>query len=729
MTLIPSVLLALALGCKDKPDDTGSPPGDGGGDGGTDAGDWLVGTEQGWATLDALADRYAVLRQTLDATAAQAALADEANAGFDGVSAAVLVEGGQALVVTLADGSTGAVVTDEERFPDAAPSPPPGASALPGPPPFPTPIAGGACDPGATCPQSHHVRIFNSASISDPKSSTWARTLKDKLIALGWSEDEVEIVERTENGELLDPYHLLDMSGEGLVFYVGHGGSWALWPWAEEGHHYVMLSSAGPGYDEIMDPAALAAIREYDGTHMFPVSMPIKGPDGKPTGEKSREVVIDVALLGELGTVDPGTMLFTTSCNSMRAKDTLLDAGLSSCVTWDGSITDREAIEAYQAMLTDMMAGSSQQAATDALTEVEATTPEGTVVDVASTSDAQYLPAWGELTVQAGDLPAGADHYSLELPRSGSTLLYEDLQQGDTVSYDGVLPVGADATLRIYDSTGRLLEARAVPLDLTPGPQGSLDLPDGARIGMVLSAEPTTVPADGKSTATLTATLRAYGPEDLVDPTGPPLECRTVEFDTDFGQWVGESTAVTGGDGTAQVLLASDTPGTATVHALVELDMVEALAPATVRFGGYLAARTGGIWPDHNPWVPDRINQIQDAVFVIDEDYQEVCYGTWLGWINAETSSCGACTEAWFFSFEEFTEYGGDCAKFGYYDGVAQGQRGYGVGADGSLHVWDGEDWVEFGSYETSELEYEGEDGIEIYIHYGFQTEWGDLAW
>ncbi|MCC6625457.1 MAG: hypothetical protein IT385_29730 [Deltaproteobacteria bacterium] len=184
-----------------------------------------------------------------------------------------------------------------------------------------------------------------------------------------------------------------------------------------------------------------------------------------------------------------------------------------------------------------------------------------------------------------------------------------------------VVPVGGSATMVGFDAAPATFELMAEALDgdgdsLARG-SVSATLDDcGESVvpitivdyGIILQAEPTQIVADGVDEAQLTATLRAYLPDDGPTPTGAPVAGKQVEFVTDLGTLTGPNPVVTGGDGVARIALSGTTRGKATVRAVVTADGKEAVRVVRLGTDGYFEdfeSLVGEEWSHHTTMAAD----------------------------------------------------------------------------------------------------------------------------
>lgn len=110
---------------------------------------------------------------------------------------------------------------------------------------------------------------------------------------------------------------------------------------------------------------------------------------------------------------------------------------------------------------------------------------------------------------------------------------------------------------------------------------------DFAAFGIILTATPESVPANGVDLITLTATVRMWRDFDISEPTGDPVSMAIVLFETDLGEFWGDSTGYTDMNGEATVSIVSEEAGYATVQAHTEPVVVQA-EPVVVQFEGLM---------------------------------------------------------------------------------------------------------------------------------------------
>ncbi len=107
---------------------------------------------------------------------------------------------------------------------------------------------------------------------------------------------------------------------------------------------------------------------------------------------------------------------------------------------------------------------------------------------------------------------------------------------------------------------------------------------DIVNYGIMLTASPDALKADGIQSAVVTATLREWTGGDTVEPTGDPVPGRLIQFITTLGTLAGTNPAVSDAGGQATVHLSSTVSGTARLHAGVDADSIQSHRVVEVRF-------------------------------------------------------------------------------------------------------------------------------------------------
>ncbi len=98
----------------------------------------------------------------------------------------------------------------------------------------------------------------------------------------------------------------------------------------------------------------------------------------------------------------------------------------------------------------------------------------------------------------------------------------------------------------------------------------------GSDYGIIVSANPTQIPANGQTTSTITATLRRWKSGDTTTPTGAPVVNKLVRFSSSVGTLVGANPRLTDLNGQATIQLRSTTWGLAGITASVDADAQQA---------------------------------------------------------------------------------------------------------------------------------------------------------
>ena len=185
-----------------------------------------------------------------------------------------------------------------------------------------------------------------------------------------------------------------------------------------------------------------------------------------------------------------------------------------------------------------------------------------------------------DITPEDPDLPVPAP---VTYAPEGEAYVY-GLRLGARVTFAGVAE----------NAVGQELATRTVTHTVTAG-ENDVSL-DFFQYGIILTADTYEVAPDGADSATVTATVRKWLPDDILAPTGDTVAGIAVEFDTSLGTLAGPNPGVTDGDGQCAVALSATDEGTATIHAFNEDDLVEA-TPIEIRF----QARDYGVLLDLDP--------------------------------------------------------------------------------------------------------------------------------
>ncbi|HOW70719.1 MAG TPA: Ig-like domain-containing protein [Phycisphaerae bacterium] len=156
---------------------------------------------------------------------------------------------------------------------------------------------------------------------------------------------------------------------------------------------------------------------------------------------------------------------------------------------------------------------------------------------------------------------------------------------------DGVVHFTAEA----LDASGGLIASQNVTATIACGENAvPLDL---VNYGIIVSADPNKIAANGVEQSEVTATLRYLQPGDKITPSGPPVVGKQVQFDTTLGSLSGANPAVTDSNGQVTVQLSGTADGLATVVAFVTEDTKEGQCTVQIgnaNLGDYLFVNYGG---------------------------------------------------------------------------------------------------------------------------------------
>ncbi len=128
-------------------------------------------------------------------------------------------------------------------------------------------------------------------------------------------------------------------------------------------------------------------------------------------------------------------------------------------------------------------------------------------------------------------------------------------------------------TAEALDASGNVIASRSETVVIACGENDvSLDL---MNYGIIVSADPAVIAADGREKSSITATLRYWQAGDTTTPTGRPVAGKPVQFGTTLGSLIGTNPATSNANGQATIQLSGTTNGLATVVATVVADMRE----------------------------------------------------------------------------------------------------------------------------------------------------------
>lgn len=196
-----------------------------------------------------------------------------------------------------------------------------------------------------------------------------------------------------------------------------------------------------------------------------------------------------------------------------------------------------------------------------------------TPVDIACGDNEQTI-CFGWLKLALGKLPfntsivtftTNSAHVPSEITLSpGETRLVTGLDLHQDVIF----------TATAVDSQGGIVATKQISATIGCGENlltANLD-----NYGIILAADPQRIPADGVSTSTITATLRAWAGGDVLTPTGDPVAGKPVHFGTSIGAFGGDDTITTDSAGQARINFSCALEGEAYINASVADDAKQA---------------------------------------------------------------------------------------------------------------------------------------------------------
>ena len=177
-------------------------------------------------------------------------------------------------------------------------------------------------------PSSHKVSIVNMAGGSNLESRVSVQEMKQSLIDMGWTEDEITINERQSVEDYtFVPDDMFEQTGNGIVLYMGHGGFHT----APDGSEHYMIQSFHGGKREayegtVTDERWDEYKKWYRQDHTLIEGYAISSTDGSYI----REIYMRDDLLAEQVKVDDGAMVAFIACNSIQLADEMESAGAGS---------------------------------------------------------------------------------------------------------------------------------------------------------------------------------------------------------------------------------------------------------------------------------------------------------------------------------------------------------------------------------------------------------------
>lgn len=567
---------------------------------------------EGEAAFTSACNRYSELKSSMTDEVARNALVGELNNGFDFVKEASLSEDGYTIAVVFEDDTAALMFTyrdlasedesvntgsqfsiyntntkpiKDSYYNDKITTFKSKETLL-------TPLASeigssNTCDVDFVVPQSKKVLIINALSLCNPY---WSGYHEDKVLNVleenGWKSNDIDFLKREKrNDGNVTPDDMFNYVGYGLVVYMGHGGYCSGYEGSIPGHHYIECCDVNADFASIVGQERLDQYRTWRDQGRL-----IYGGYYTTNGTKKDwkwELYIDTDLIMEHAEIDPGTIVYTDSCNSDRVADAYLNNNAGCFFGWDDKDDSKSSGDAFYELIQGMVGTSVSQNGADALNQLSnelRTASGGGKLHIYDNGKDVYLPSFGKLVLQPDSPPSGTSYYEIEFLPYGSTETII-INAGEEIEYDGVSPIDTTINIRAKGSTGNVVETGIFKPELRSGENELFTVTTWDTYGIILDADPTVVEADGTSTSTITATLKTFLEDDVIEPTGIPLPCREVEFITNFGYFVESSKVMTDENGQATVELVSDKDGIATVRAIVENDGMESYKTQNITFG------------------------------------------------------------------------------------------------------------------------------------------------
>jgi len=298
---------------------------------------------EGESAFTVACNKYSELKSSMTDDEARNALVDELNSDFEFVKEASLSEDGYTIAVIFEDDTAALMITDDGLFTNSSIVTgsqfsgyskdtimnedskygekiimvsskekflPPVASEI---------GASNGCDVDFVVPQSKKVLIINAGSLCEPYWSNYEENkVKDTLEENGWVADDIDFLKREilHDGKVT-PDDMFNYSGYGFVVYIGHGGYCSGYENSIPGHHYIECC-------DYLDFTSIVGKERYDqyltwrdqGRLIFGGYYADRNEE-----EWVWEYYIDTDLIMENAKIDPGTMVYITSCNSNRVAD------------------------------------------------------------------------------------------------------------------------------------------------------------------------------------------------------------------------------------------------------------------------------------------------------------------------------------------------------------------------------------------------------------------------
>lgn len=466
----------------------------------------------GRATLDAIAAKLVELRDELGIAAARAALMALLDTGWPGLDWARLADDASTITLGLDGGWTAVLITDEDPFPEAAPARrahagplgrlPVRAFRAPAAPDAPAQVLG--CG-DAIVPPNRKVHIVNLAGGGNPESVTTANDMKDWLLSLGWTEDEIDVTQRsTRKDYTITPDTVFRQEGYGIVLFIGHGGIRV----DDSGNeHYILQGFLGgnrdDGYQDAVTPERWAEYQQW-----FQDGLLVEGRSWSAV-EKApvADVYIRDDLLASQIALEPGALVSFIACNSVHAAEDLASAGAGPVLAWDDSVNADDGLTAWKALfagLTDTSLGTADATLAGMVAEGTAfcDNEKGRTAQMQLGGDTRTWTLPGSMTLDADEdcLPKDADHLEVKVhfPECPEADMAFDLLPGGSRTLSPLVPTTAQVEVRVKDIDGNTLAASV--RDVAVAPDGTA-LPDLCPCTGSLSLDVTAYPQEGAFTA------------------------------------------------------------------------------------------------------------------------------------------------------------------------------------------------------------------------------------
>jgi len=567
--------------------------------------------KEGEAAFTNAIDKYSELKQTMSAEDARSALVDELNNDFENVKEATLSEDGYTIGLVFEDDTAALLITSFD-FNDTSNNADNSNSfsiikkhdktmnektlTISSKEQYLKPVASevGSSDecpnPDFIVPLNRKMYYYRADVYTNEFQSSFAsiRTF-DGFKKYGWTDNDFETVAYldTSDWDSVTPDDLLDMSGYGIIIYSGKAAYYPHHPKAIPGSFYLQCTFKADmdDFDFWKDTVGEQRYLEYmawrDQGRLIFTGMEDTG------GNWYYGYSMDIDLIKEKGSIDPGAMVFVYSINGWKAKDAYMNMGAGCFLGWDGIASTIHGSDAFSELLFYMLNSETPQTASYAynkLSSVNRKSVFGGTLQIETNGLDFYLPSFGKMKVNLDSPPSGTSTYKLDFYPYG-TADKTTVSSGEEIEYDGVSPVNTIITITADSSTGGALDSGVVLPSLISGENTLMEIKSWTAYGIILEADPTLVESDGLDTSKITATVKTFKEDDVVKPTGTDLACKEVEFITNLGSFNSESKILTDINGEATINLKSDKDGIATVRAIIGDEGIESYKTQNITFG------------------------------------------------------------------------------------------------------------------------------------------------